>query len=457
MRRSSSLRSTGAVVATLVVVTTLAACGSSSKKSSSKSTTTAKGTSTAPGVGVTPTEIKIGVALVDFNAIKNFTDSIRENQDQVYNAFIDDLNAKGGVAGRKLVPVYETFTPIGSAGALALCTKLTEDDKVFAVMGNFVDFSGDAQQCVTKQHHTPLLTFNLTTAIIDASPPGLVLYPGSTNERVDKILLQLLQQEKTLKGKKVAVLGGTDQATIVNQTIVPELKKQGVPTGSTAILSAGSSPDTAAAQAQLDSFIERWKGEGVNAVFLSGDVVASQQFVTKLRNQMPKVLLMTDTTDVLQMAQALQNQGVKPNPYQGILSASYPTSRYDAGPNWAYCKGIYERQTGKHAPNGEETIKIAGGKTLDTYGSITDACQLITLFRDVAARAGKNLNADTWAAAENAYGKIAGGDPGGGPYASLHSGKYDIDDSFALEAYESSIPPAGAWHALTPVRDVTGG
>jgi ABC-type branched-subunit amino acid transport system substrate-binding protein len=408
-------------------------------------------------VGVTPTEIKIGVALVDFNAIKNFTDSIRENQDQVYNAFIDDLNAKGGVAGRKLVPVYESFSPIGSAGAVALCTKLTEDDKVFAVMGNFVDFSGDAQQCVTKQHHTPLLTFNLTTAIIDASPPGLVLYPGSTNERVDKILLQLLQQEKTLKGKKVAVLGGTDQAAIVDKTIVPELKKQGVPTGSTAILSAGSSPDTTAAQAQLDSFIERWKGEGVNAVFLSGDIVASQQFVTKLRNEMPKALLMTDTTDVLQMAQALQNQGVKPNPYQGILSASFPTSAYDAGPNWAYCKGIYEKQTGKHAPNGEETIKIAGGKTLDTYGSITDACQLISLFRDVAVRAGKNLNADTWAAAENAYGKIKGGDPGGGPYASLHTGKYDIDDSFALEAYESSIPPAGAWHALTPVRDVTGG
>ena len=343
MRRTYPPRALVAVVAALAAVTVLAACGSSSKKSST--TTTAKGStgaSSAPGVGVTPTEIKIGVALVDFNVIKNFTDSIRENQDQVYNAFFDDLNAKGGVGGRKLVPVYEYFSPIGNAGALALCTKLTEDDKVFAVMGNLVDFSGDAQQCVTKQHNTPLLTFNLTKANIDGATPGLILYPGTTNERVDVILIDLLKQEKKFDGKKVAVLGATDQAAIVNQTIVPALKKQGVPIGTTAILSAGSSPDTTAAQAQLDSFIERWKTEGVNAVFLSGDVVSSQSFVTKLRQAMPKVLLMVDTTDVLQQAQSLQNQGVKPNPYQGILSVSFPTSVYDAGPNWAFCKDIYE-------------------------------------------------------------------------------------------------------------------
>ncbi len=445
------------VLATVVAAGLLAACGSSSKKSSS--TTTAKsnaGASSAPGVGVTPTEIKIGVALVDFNCIKNFTPSIRENQDVGYNAFFNDVNAKGGVNGRKLVPVYESYCPIGSAAPLAVCTKLTEDDKVFAVMGTFVDFSGDAQSCVAKQHHTPLLTFNLTQAIIGAAPPGLILYPGTTNERLDRIVVQLLEQEKALKGKKVAVMGATDQTKIVNDSIVPALKKANVPLGSTAILSTGSNPDTTAAQAQLDSFIERWKGEGVNAVFLSGDVASSTQFVTKLRQAMPKVTLMVDTTDVLdQYASALKTQGVKPNPYEGMLTATYPHALYDSGPNWAYCKGIYEKQTGKHAPNSQEVLTTPDGKNLDTYGNITDACQLVTLFHDIALRAGKNLNADSWAAAENSYGKI--NDPGSGPYASLHQGKYDIDDSFALVALDTSIGAKGDWRPLTPVRDVTGG
>jgi ABC-type branched-subunit amino acid transport system substrate-binding protein len=443
------------VVMVLVGATALGACGSSGKRSSSASVTTAKGASGAPAVGVTPTEIKLGVALVDFGCIKNFTDEYREHQDEVYRAYIDDVNAKGGVAGRKLVPVFETYCPIGSAPALAACTKLTEDEKVFAVIGSFVDFSGDAQQCVTKQHHTPLMTFNLSEKTIDAAPPGFIVFPGVTNERAARVLVQLLGEEHTLKGKKVAVLGGTNEADGVNNTIVPRLKKLGVPLGTTAILSVGSSSDTTAAQAQLDSFIERWKGEGVDAVFLSGDSVASIGFVTKLRQAMPKVLLMVDTQDAGSFGQELTHQGVTPNPYEGILTPLGPTSPvYDKSANWAYCRDIYQKQTGKRAPDASVVVKGPGGKTVDTYGTITDACQLVTMFHDIGARVGKNLNADTWAAAVNDYGKIT--NRGSGPYNSLHRGKYDTNDSFELAAFDSSIPPQGAWRAVTPLRDITG-
>ncbi len=445
------------VVAVLAATAALAACGSSSKKSSGSSTTTAANSaaSNAPAVGVTPTEIKLGVALVDFSCVRNFTDTIRENQDQVYSAYINDINQKGGIDGRKIVPFFESYCPVGSSGPLNVCTKLTEDDKVFAVLGTFIDFSGDAQSCVAKQHHTPLLTFNLTDAEIAAAPPGLVVYPGATNERVARILLQLLDKQKTLKGKKAAVLGGTNESEVVNKTIVPGLRKLGVPLGTTAILSVGSSTDTTAAQAQLDSFIERWKTEGVNAVFLSGDEVSSIAFVTKLRQAMPKVLLMVDTTDIKGEGQQLTAQGVKPNPYEGMLSANGPTSHeYDTGPNWAYCKPIYEKETGKPAPDAEHIIKTSDGKILDTNGSINDACQVVTIFHDIAVRVGTNLNATTWAAAVNSYGKIT--NRGGGPYASLHSGKYDIDDSFRLVAFDSSIPPSGDWKPLTPLEDITG-
>ncbi len=78
----------------------------------------------------------------------------------------------------------------------------------------------------------------------------------------------------------------------------------------------------------------------------------------------------------------------------------------------------------------------------------------MTIFHDIAVRVGKNLNATTWAAAVNSYGKIT--NRGGGPYASLHSGKYDIDDSFRLVAFDSSIPPSGDWKPLTPLEDITG-
>ncbi len=109
--------------------------------------------------------------------------SIRENQDQVYDDFINYVNAHGGVAGRRIVPDYQMYCPIQSAQALSLCTSFTEDDHVFAVMGDFVDFSGDAQTCIAKDHNTVLLTFDLTQAIINQSPPGLIILPGTTPER----------------------------------------------------------------------------------------------------------------------------------------------------------------------------------------------------------------------------------------------------------------------------------
>ena len=41
-------------------------------------------------------------------------------------------------------------------------------------------------------------------------------------------------------------------------------------------------------------------------------------------------------------------------------------------------------------------------------------------------------------------------------YGSIHAGKYDADDTFALVAFDSSIPPEGDWRYLTPVEDVSG-
>jgi ABC-type branched-subunit amino acid transport system substrate-binding protein len=441
-------------IATALLAAVLAAYGGPGRNSSASPTTATGKGSTALGVGVTPTEVKVGIALVDFTCIKSFTDSIRENQNQVYQAFIDDINAKGGIAGRKVVPVYDSYCPIGTAGPLSVCTKLTEDDRVFAVIGTFIDFSGDAQTCVAKQHQRVLVTFNLTNAILKANPQGLIVYPGATNERTATVLLKLLGKQHTLKGKKVAVLGDSTITSTINGTIEPGIKKLGVATGTTGILSVSGS-DTSAALTQLASFIERWKSEGVNALFLSGDTVSSKQFVAAIHSAMPKVLLMTDTTDVLTSAKDDANAGIKPNPYEGIVSAAGPTPpEYDKSANWAYCAAIYQKYTGKRAPNAEEVIKIAGGKTLDTNGSINDACQALTMFHDIADRVGKTLNDTTWINTVNHFGAIT--NRGGGPYASLRKGKYDIDDSFRLQAYDSSIPPAGNWKPLSPLYNVPG-
>ena len=442
-------------VAMVIGAAVLASC--SSGKAATTTIPSGSGHSaSALGRGVTATTVKVGVALVDFNCISQFVNQIRVNQDQVYQAFIDYINGHGGIAGRRIVPDYQTYCPIQNSQALALCTKFTEDDDVFAVLGNFVDFSGDAQTCLAKDHNTVLMTFNLTQAIINQSPPGLIILPGGTAERTDAVLISLLESQHILQGKKVAVLGELVSKQVVDDSVLPRLQKLGVPMGSTAILNVTGS-DTSAAQSQLDSFIERWKSENVSALFVSGTQVASQQFIEKVRAQMPGVLLISDAqaSDVEGYGQQETMAGRKPNPYEGIIAAGGPTSaEYDQGPNWQYCSSVYQQVTGKAAPNAETVIPGPNGKTLDTYGSINDACQLLFMFQDIGARVGQHLNASTWVHAVDTYGPIR--NLGGGQYASLHTGKYDVDDTWRLEEFDSSLGTRGGdYRPLTPLEDVT--
>lgn len=444
----------------LVVAVLLAACGSGTKSASVPSTTQLSGSSgsNAPisktlDTGVTDKTIKIGVALVDFQCIAPYIQITRIDEYKVYDAFIADINAKGGVAGRKLVPVYHTFCPIVPAPALALCTQFTEDDQVFAVLGDFVDLTGQAQPCIAKQHKTVLITIDLTQAIIDSAPGGMILGFGERQERLVSILLELLQKEHTLEGKKVAVLGEATTRQSVNNVLVPGLKRIGVKLGDTAILTI-SGADTTAATSQLLSFIEKWKTQGVDTVFLSGLQVSAQQFVPDLVKRMPGVQLLADNGTVVTYGQNLQKAGVRPNPYAGIITAAGANAhQYDQTDNWKTCAAIYEKYFHKTAPNQEAVIPGPSNHTLDITGSITDACAELTIFKQIGDRVGKYLNDENWRNVVDHFGKI--------PvmqqiYGSIHAGKYDANDTFGLVSFDPTIPPEGDWKYLTPVEDVSG-
>ena len=76
------------------------------------------------------------------------------NFPRMYTAIFDDLNARGGINGRKVVPVFAPINPLGTSPAQEACVKPVEDEKVFAVTGFFL---GDAPLCYVEQYQTPVV------------------------------------------------------------------------------------------------------------------------------------------------------------------------------------------------------------------------------------------------------------------------------------------------------------
>jgi ABC-type branched-subunit amino acid transport system substrate-binding protein len=407
--------------------------------------------------GVTKDEIKVGIPLVDFEAIKDFVDYDFGDTEAISKVFVDYINDNGGINGRTLVPVYKKYPPIpgGKPDPLSLCTSFTEDDKVFAVLGVFIDFTGQGQQCLTKEHNVIHIGHELDQPWIDASPPGLMLTPDRTKEHVAAALVSAMAASGKLKGKTVAVVGDKNNESRVNDVIVPALKKAKAKTGSTAILNI-TGTDTTAAQAQVDSFIEKWKTEGVNMVFLAGNNVSAKQFAESIKAGLPKATLVTDTDTALDQAKGEQEAGVKPNPYEGMISGMGITQSQrwaNKNPGLQKCVDIYEKATGTTVPGPDERKVNSAGKQINTDQAVTDACGDLMMFKAIADKVGPNLTTKNWQKTVNSFGKI---ELPPNQFGSLCKGKYDAQDDFQLISYDSSLGSSGDWKTTGTVKDVSG-
>jgi hypothetical protein len=443
-----------AVVGLLVV---LAACGSSGGSKGAGGTvpnSTTPVTTMALGTGVSATDIKVGVMLIDYGCVEQFVDSVQPDQEATYKIFIDDVNNKGGINGRKITPIFKNYCPVSNTGELSACTSLTEDNHVFAVMGIMYDPSGDAQLCLAKTHKTPIVVNSLTEALVKKAPAGLMVSPDIASERRLRVIMKLLKGQGTLNGKKVAIVATGQNQSRANSDVKPALQDLGVERGADAVLSITGS-DTTAAQAQLDSFIEKWKSDGTNALILVGDEVSSKQFVEKIKKAIPDMLLVADTTSILDGARDEQKAKVSPNPYDGAISAEGQTGvEHTKTEHFAYCRDIWEKATGKKVPSPNVVVKLPNGKQNDIYGEVEDACLYTTFFATIAKKVGPYLNADNWVQTVNNFGPI---DDTSTIYASIHKGKYDADDTYGLVAVDPTIGDAGDWNHITPVQNVTGG
>jgi hypothetical protein len=130
------------------------------------------GGSTAVGPGVTDKEIFVGSGYAVNSSAANAAIGAAgiEQGDDKRNTqvVIDDINAHGGIAGRKLTPVWyeidNTSTATSDQQYQAACEALTRDHKVYAVMGG-----GESDTMLTCLHNQGVVSVNDDLTVSDTA------------------------------------------------------------------------------------------------------------------------------------------------------------------------------------------------------------------------------------------------------------------------------------------------
>jgi hypothetical protein len=365
--------------------------------------------------GVTPTSIRIGITYADVAAIRNLINVDPGNYQVAYTAVIDQINARGGINGRKIVPVFAPVNPQGTAGAATACTQLTEDDKVFAVLGFFLP---PDTACYVNTHDVPIIGASLSAAQSAQAKAPWFNNLISDSDLVPKEM-SIFKQEGVFAGKKVAVVGtSADQAEV--NLVVPTLRKLKVDVVQTAI---NSVPDTdaAALTAEDNVIAQKFEASGANMVVAVGN--EGNDWPRDLQNNQssyhPRIVATDSTTlDAYVSNKAGYTQAI----LKGAITAGGipPATVFWNDPAMKRCVATI------HAAEPGATINnpiTATASTPVTWTAPQTACVQVALFEDIVKAAGKTLNNKTF---------LRGGEslthvtlPGGGGTFDFSGGHFD--------------------------------
>jgi ABC-type branched-subunit amino acid transport system substrate-binding protein len=375
----------------------------------SGTTKNATGTSTAGGTaasnsaeaarapGVTNDAIKIGVTYVDTKALQASGLNLNLGDYQgSYKAVIDQINNAGGINGRKIQAVYVPINPIGTAPAQAACAKLTQDEKVFAAVGFFLN---DAVLCPVQTQNTAVIGGTQTPQwLAEAKAPWFTTTPG-TETAVNAVKAF---DDKNLLTGKIGVFAHVADVQTLN-LVMDELKRLGVD-ATKAVLDAPAG-DQSAITSGTQTIAQRFQTQGIHKVMLVGDSSADWFLGMKGQSYKPQ-LLISDATAVQAF---LSNK-----------STSDTSLLKDAVEGLAYSQGtwIYDEPAMQSC---FKTIKAAGvavpqpnpnDANAKGYTGPEDACTNMALLEAILKKAGKTLNYATFRNAGYTLGKVTiPGDP----------------------------------------------
>jgi ABC-type branched-subunit amino acid transport system substrate-binding protein len=381
----------------------------------------ATGPRTASDRGVTPDAIRLGMLILDVGPVGRAGTAVAidpEQQHQAWQSFVDDLNSRGGINGRKVQPHYATFDVLSDDSARAACLRLTEDGQVFAVIGAFSKPASSL--CVLEEHRTPMVSY------IGYNPDSLyrrsggmlfTTFPSATRTMTN--FVHELDRLGAIGERKIGIV--TDDQTDPGYETAPLLegllRKAGHDVVHRSNL-AGS------ASSQVPVEVQQMRSKGVELVILLSATLNSQSFTQAASSQGWAPAWAASDWGTMNGDTTMKNAG---NTFDGAIGIT-STRNYEfrggiaEAPAARQCREVYERRTGRRlAPRGEAENSLT-----------MNFCDTFRIFEAAATRAGVELTKARFAAGVQAIGAMPFAAVGDG---SFRAGKLDASDQVRTQRW----------------------
>lgn len=382
---------------------------------------------TATDRGVTAKTIKVGFTVLDTGGLGRTGVAIGVSVEQQRDAWIGyakEINARGGINGRAIEPVVVPYDPVNENSQRQACLKLTQDEKVFAVVGGF-NFPV-AVSCVTRENQTPLISGYPSTQdeiFAQASGRFVTMYPKAS--RMMAMMAAALDGAGKLEGRTIGILNQqqNDPGGKTSAALEQAIEARGYTVKRRADLSA----DSGTSASQVPVTVNQFQTDGIDTVFVLAGVTTATQFVQQADGQGYRPMYhLSDWANnnndftVQNMPRSFQAIGVT-----HIMGHGNKVLPFEENAAAVRCREIHDKHSGR-------TLQPRGTAE---YGATTQNCDSILAFERIARAAGPELTRARLAAAVPTAGSfpIANWAPG-----RFGSGKPDFVDQLRFQVFDAS-------------------
>ena len=397
--------------------------------------------------GVTKSAINVVFPVVNLAALASvygFAGDVEyTEQSKAIHLFVGQINAAGGIHGRKINAIISSFNPASESDMRALCKDWTEGSPAaFAVLDGVGDWTGDNELCITQEGHTPFI--GQWTTVSDWTREGspYLWWTGPDDASILQAVVQWGHSAGLLGGhRKVGVIAGdraSDQLAL-DDYLLPDLKRIGV---QPVVETIPAQPAEAAATgSDAPLIVEKLRAAGVDSVI---PLMPFNAFLPVLsaetqQQYFPKLLLSDYESSIesalgllpIPFEKALDGQEGVTTETLGGIDDSRPEAQGGYDPGVRSCWDTWHKAY-PEIPKGNMNDFI------EEQGPVQGWCQEIRLFAKAATAAGPDLNRRTFVEAMSHITNYPGGYS---PILSFGPDKFSGPTEYEVVSLHNNVPP----------------